>query len=114
VGASGCVITNTLTSDTLAFDSVLQNEACNGPGQCTFRNILVDPGTVGFASGALNHSPQNGDFRVAQIAFCAVAQGDTTLHWQFSPPDPATRDSDIIDRFNQPVGNRTLDRKSDV
>src|SRR5207253_9985859 len=35
-------------------------------------------------------------FRVARIGFCAVAPGTATLHWQFSPPAPITRDTEIV------------------
>src|SRR5439155_12761505 len=100
VGSGGCgVLTNTLTPDTSTFDSVLQNEVCNGPGTCTFRGQPTNPGSIAFASGALTHPNPNGDFRVAQEAFCATAVGDAVLHWQFSPPDPVTRDSTVVDQF---------------
>src|ERR1043165_1536062 len=51
--ATSCVPTNTVTGDLTTFDAVLQNEACNGPGNCTFRGVPVGPGTLAFASGAL-------------------------------------------------------------
>src|SRR5207237_261823 len=35
-------------------------------------------------------------FRVAQVGFCAVAPGQALLHWQFSPPAPQTRDTEIV------------------
>src|SRR5204863_4519623 len=109
VGSPGCgTITSTLTADTTILDAVLQNEVCNGPGQCHFRTLIVDPGSIAFASGALSHAPPNGDFRVAQEAFCAIATGDALLHWQFSPPDPITRDTNVVDQNGNPVSNRTF------
>ncbi|MFL5731609.1 MAG: dockerin type I domain-containing protein, partial [Chloroflexia bacterium] len=109
VGSGGCgVLTSTLTADASVFDTTLQNEVCDGPGQCTFRNIQVDPGSIAFASGALTNPSASGDFRVAQAAFCAMATGDAVLHWQFMPPDPLTRNSDVVDENSQSVRNRTL------
>jgi hypothetical protein len=52
---------------------------------------------MAFSSGIGANPPYSGpDFRVAQVAFCVVAPGLATLHWQFSPPDPPTRDTAII------------------
>src|SRR5207248_638384 len=108
VGLSGCVLTSTLTPDNTVFDAALQNEACNGPGTCTFRSLVVPPGSMAFASGALNNPAYNGpDFRAAQVAFCAVAPGVATIHWQFSPPDPIKRDSEIVDENGIIVSVRT-------
>jgi hypothetical protein len=108
VGASGCVYTSTVTPDVSTFDAVLQNEVCNGPAQCNFRGRMIDPGSLAFASGVLSNPPAQGDFRVAQIAFCAIAQGDALIHWQFAPPDPATRDSFIVDSNSNVASNRVL------
>ena len=105
---SNCVVTNTLTVDSSRFESALQNEVCNGPGQCTFRGVAVDPGTISYAAGALSNPATNGDFRIAQISFCATAEGDTMLHWQFSPPDPITRDSNVVDQNSNTVSDPSL------
>ncbi len=110
VGQPGCVVTSTITGDLTTFEAVLQNETCNGPGNCVFRGITVGPGSMAYASGALSNCPSGctGDFRVAQIAFCTVATGDALVHWQFSPPAPITRDSEIVDNNSNVVSNRTL------
>jgi hypothetical protein len=96
---TGCTITNTVTADTSHFDAVLQNEVCNGPNPCTFRNITVSPGSMAFASGGLTNCTDGctGNFHVAHVAFCAIAPGQAVVHWQFSPPDPSTRDTQIAD-----------------
>lgn len=95
--ATTCVPTNTVTGDFAVFDANLQDEVCNGPGNCTFRGVTTGPGTMAFASGALNNSPAGGTFRVARIAFCAVGPGTAILHWQFSPPAITQRDTEIVD-----------------
>ena len=79
VGSGGCgTITSTFTADNSVFDSTLQNETCNGPNPCTFRGIPTDPGSFAFASGALSNCPGGcaGDFRVAQVSFCGMEEGD--------------------------------------
>src|SRR5205823_10256142 len=55
-----------------------------------------------------NNPAFNGDFRVARAAFCATAPGVAMLHWQFSPPDPVTRNTDVIDQNSNSVANRTF------
>ncbi|MFL5731639.1 MAG: hypothetical protein ACJ78Q_00440 [Chloroflexia bacterium] len=97
--AGGCVVTNTVTADTTgAFDTALENEVCNGPSPCVFRMLTYGPGDVSFASGAKSRPPYNGpDFRVALIGLCATAAGDAVIHWDFAPPAPSTRDSQIVD-----------------
>lgn len=105
---SNCEVTNTLTVDNSRFDSALQNEICNGPGQCIFRGVPADPGTIAYASGALSNPAASGDFRVARASFCATGAGDAVLHWQFSPPDPITRDSNVIDQNSNTVSNPAL------
>jgi hypothetical protein len=70
--------------------------------------VPTDPGSIAFASGTLTNPDPTGDFRVARLAFCAVAPGDTLLHWQFSPPDPVTRNSDVVDANGTNVANRAL------
>src|SRR5437870_2485236 len=96
---SSCVPTSTVTGDFSTFDSALQNEVCDGPGNCTFRGVTVAPGSLAWASAAFDNCPFGceGTFRVAQIGLCAVAPGQAVLHWQFSPPAPVTRDTEIVD-----------------
>jgi hypothetical protein len=107
VGSVGCVLTSTVTSDLSAFDSVNQNQVCNGPGNCF--GGTTPPGSVAFASGIAPGSPSaQGEFRVARMALCANTLGDAVLRWQFSPPDPANRNSKILDENNQAVHSRTL------
>src|SRR5207249_3055515 len=48
-----------------------------------------------------------GDFQVARVGLCAVAAGTATLHWQFSPPFPANRNTGIVD--SNCTGNATHD-----
>jgi hypothetical protein len=108
VGLPGCSTgTDTLTVDNSVFEFPIQNQVCNGPAQCNFGSQVADPGTIVYTSGTFN-SPPSGDFRVARAAFCATAPGDAVLHWQFSPPDPPERNTDIIDQFSVSVANRTL------
>jgi hypothetical protein len=108
--ATACVLTGTVTSDLTTFDATLQNEVCNGPGQCTFRNNIVDPGSLAYASGGLQNCPDGcgGTFRVAQVGMCAVAPGQALLHWQFSPPAPIVRDSEIVARNEALIHNPAL------
>lgn len=105
-----CVLTSTITGDLTTFDAVLQNETCNGPGTCTFRGTTVGPGSMAFAAGALSNCPGGctGDFRVAQLAFCGVAEGDAFVHWEFAPPAPLTRDTQIVDSNSDDVSNASL------
>ena len=83
----------------------LQNEVCNGPGACIFRGILNKPGDFAYASGAINNPAAGGIFRVAQVGICVVGNGIGTLHWQFSPPAPITRDTEIVDENGNLVQN---------
>jgi hypothetical protein len=108
---TGCSLTSTFTADNSTFDATLQNEVCNGPSNCTFRGIDTPPGSMAFASGALNNCPTGcgpGAFRIAEIGLCAVAPGQAVLHWQFSPPSPPTRDTEIIDINSLPIQNPAL------
>jgi hypothetical protein len=101
----------TVTADHTTFDTVLQNEVCNGPGACILRGVYTLPGMLAFASGALNNCPNGcgpGDFRIASITFCAANGGTGRLQWQFAPQAPPTRDSEVIDINSQPVQNRAL------
>lgn len=108
VSQPGCVLTSTATPDYTTFDVLLQNEICNGPNPCIFRGVSIAPGSIAFASGALSNPSANGDFRVARIAFCASAIGDALIHWQFSPPAPLVRNSEIIAEDGTIVSNRNL------
>src|SRR5439155_22507320 len=90
VSAPGTVCsqqTNTVISDTTSFDDVLQNEACNGPANCTFGTCTVGPGNIAYASEVQISGtpvPSGSDFRVATIQMCAQAAGTAILRWQFS------------------------------
>jgi hypothetical protein len=86
VATPGCVLEQTVTPDATTFDATLQNEVCNNPSQiCTFRGGYVPPGSMAYASGALNNSLAQGYFRVAQVGFCATNPGQAVIHWQFEP-----------------------------
>jgi hypothetical protein len=105
--AGGCVLTSTVTADTGGpFDTVLENEVCNGPNPCVFRTLTYQPGDLSFSSGAKTNPPYNGpDFRVARIGLCATATGDAVIRWDFSPPAPSTRDTEIVDETGTLVSN---------
>jgi hypothetical protein len=104
---TSCTLTGTLTPDTATFDAVLQNEVCNGPGNCIFRGVETAPGSMGFASGTLD-AGSGGMFRIAEIGLCAVATGQAVLHWQFDPPDPPSRNTQVIDAKGGTISNRAL------
>src|SRR5262249_47938878 len=89
-GQAGCVASTTVSPDTAVFDVVLQNQVDNATGQIAYASST-------FSGGA----PPGSDFRVAQISFCPTAPGDAILHWQFSPPAPANRNSKITDAQSQ-------------
>lgn len=95
----GCIVTTTLTSDNTTFDATLQNQVCNGNSPCVSGPITYPAASIAFASGALNNCPNGcqGDFRIAQLSLCTYAVGDAVLHWQFSPPAPIERDTEIYD-----------------
>ena len=109
----GCIITNTVTVDATTFSEVVQNNVCNGTANCNFSaangarrgygpsspNGTAPGGTITFSSGAGLNPAASGDFRIAQIKFCAVATGDATLHWQFG----GSRDSVIVDDSFNPL-----------
>ncbi len=119
IGTS-CVPTNTVTSDESVFDALLQDEICNGPDSCTFYSRTVGPGSFAHASGAIDHCPsgcpdpnqpppQNQQvFRVAQVGLCVVAPGQAVFHWQFSPPAPSLRDTEIVNFPGDIVNDRSL------
>ncbi len=108
--ANSCVVTSTVTADVSTFDARLQNEVCNGPGQCTFRGNIVGPGSFAYASGGAANCLEGcgGQFRVAQVGLCAVAPGQAVLHWQFSPPAPMIRDTEIVAHDETLVHNPAL------
>ena len=81
----GCVVTNTITPDLSVFDFPALNYACNGTAECTKNGITFPPGSVSFQSAAISNPPTGGEFRIAQVAFCATGTGDGLIHWQFSP-----------------------------
>ena len=99
---------DSLSADLTSFPAVLQNQVCNGPGPCTFGNLTAPAGSIAYASGVLTGTAVGGDFRVAQVTFLATALGDATVHWQFSPPDPANRNSRINDANNQQISEPAL------
>ena len=78
------------------------------PAPCTFRGILNQPGDLAYDSGALNNPAAGGTFRVAQVGICVVGGGTGTLHWQFSPPAPITRDTEIVDENGNLVQDTPL------
>jgi hypothetical protein len=108
VDVSAHTLANTVTPDLTSLGNVLQNQVCNTSTPCTFGNLVAPAGSIAFASGALNGPAPNGDFRVAQVAFAANQIGDANVHWQFSPPDPANRNSQINDSNNNVVSDNTL------
>jgi hypothetical protein len=107
---AGCVLTQTIRADFTTFDITLQNEWCNSPDPCVFRGVQADPGWGAFASGAYSSCPIgcSGDFRIAQIGLCAFAPGAFKIHWQFSPPAPRERDTQVVDINSNIVSDRTL------
>src|SRR5204863_7682245 len=101
-----CVLTGTVTPDVTIFEAVLQNEVCNGPGNCIFRGLHIEPGLLAFASGTLSTPFYNGpDFMVAKMSFCATHPGTAVLHWLFTPPAPITRDTEITDKYSPTVSD---------
>lgn len=108
-GSAGCAPTQTVTADLSTFDIELQNEVCNNDTPCDFGRIVAPPASIAFASGiSYTESPVSGDFKVATIAFCALAPGAAVIHWQFYPGAPATRDSLILDDDNNVVSDPGL------
>jgi hypothetical protein len=105
---AGCITVDALNVDTTSFDTALQNEVCNSASPCDFGRIIDPPASISFASGALSRPARSGDFRVARVAFCPVAVGDGSIHWQFNPPAPPERDSQVSDANSANVTNRSL------
>src|SRR3954447_9662278 len=66
---SACTPISTIQPDLDSFDSVLQNEVCNGPSPCTSRGNTVQPGSIAFASGSIGSCPDGcqGIFRIASV-----------------------------------------------
>jgi parallel beta-helix repeat protein len=108
VVGSGGTLANTVTPDLANHPTVLQNQVCNTPTPCIFGSLTASGGSIAYASGALTGPAPTGDFRVAQVGFSANQVGVATIHWQFSPPDPANRNSQINDTSNNAVSNRAL------
>ncbi len=94
---SGCVAATTVSPDLSFFPVTLQNVTNNGTGELTYAS-----GTFGAPV------PAGSDFRVARVSFCGTTPGDAVLHWQFSPPAPINRNSQINDDNNLPVSNPAL------
>jgi hypothetical protein len=88
-----------IVANTGVFDAVLQNEVCNGPSACALRGIKTEPGSIAFASGALNNPPVNASkaFKVGEIELKATAAGQATLRWQVAPGGPTNRQSGVVD-----------------
>jgi hypothetical protein len=105
---TSCNAVSRVSGDTARFEAELQNETCNGPRNCDFRGATVAPGSIAFASGALSNPPVGGNFRVARITFCATNGGSTNLHFQFAPPDPVTRDTQVVNSNSDLVHNPQL------
>jgi hypothetical protein len=102
-----CALSTGISPDFAVFDFQLQNEVCNGPEPCLFRGVIIPPGYMAFASGAWVNPAYNGpDFRVAEIGLCMTAPGEAILHWQFMPPDPLVRDTEIVDQNSEIVSVR--------
>src|SRR5690242_16430393 len=49
------VLTSTVTGDLGTYDSVLQNEWCNGPSGCVFRGVPANAGSGAFASAVISN-----------------------------------------------------------
>jgi len=59
--------------------------------------LVAPPGSIAYASGVLIGAPGNHNIPlpVAYLSFCSYAPGDAVFHWQFSPPAPTNRNSEI-------------------
>jgi hypothetical protein len=102
----GALLSTTIRGDYTTFDTSLQNEVCNGSKPCEFRDfreIVAPPGSIAFASAALQGAPAIRPFRVAQIGVRALAPGRATLHWQVGPADPPNRQSALVNAGGTPV-----------
>jgi hypothetical protein len=85
-----------LAPDNGTLEVLLQNAICNGTTSCVFNGQKVPAGSLAFASGTFNPAGGSGAFRVATVTVHATAPGRATLHWQFSPTDPANRNTKIV------------------
>lgn len=92
-----CSLADSLQPDTARFDTVLQNEVCNGAVPCDFSGRIAPPGSIAFASASLANAPATGAFRVARVAFCANSTGRAVVNWQLPPSAPPDRRSEIAD-----------------
>src|SRR5207244_857885 len=63
-----------------------------------------------YASNSGSNCPNGcgGYFQIARVGLCAAAPGHAVLHWQFSPPAPIVRDTEIIVFNSDPVENPSL------
>lgn len=105
--AGSCVPITTVTGIHYVFDIELQNQVCNGPAPCSFGGTTVAPGSIAYGSRASQPCFEGCEsITVAEINLCAFAPGRATIHWQFSPPAPSSRDTRILDsqgvRVNDP------------
>lgn len=109
-GGTSCTPAQTVQGDHTTFEAELQNEVCNGPNPCEFRGMQVPGGKLAYASGALTNCPTGcgGDLKVASITFCAPTGGRATIHWEFAPPEPVTRDCQIVSFNSDLIQNRSL------
>jgi hypothetical protein len=105
---SSCGLAAALQPDVTVFDTVLQNEICNGSVPCTFGSVVAPPGSIAFASAAIGNPPRTGAFRVARLAFCATTTGTAVVRWQLPPAAPADRQSEISDQYGNNVSNPAL------
>jgi hypothetical protein len=84
---SACQLSTAVTRDPSAFDTELQNQVCNYGPECAGQ-ITPLPGRIAYASGAFANPPQAAPFRVAEIGFCAIADGTASINFEFSPGTP--------------------------
>jgi hypothetical protein len=108
---TACVLTEIAKPDRTMFETIALNEWCNGPAPCNFDGTPIDPGLGAFIPCSLNGVCSNGcpgDYRVGQIGLCAFAPGTFTIRWQFSPPAPSDRDTEVVDVNNTIVSNPAL------
>lgn len=108
VGGTGCALANALQPDSAVFDTVLQNQICNGGVPCNFGGMTVPAGSISFASAAISHAHGTGTFRVARVAFCANTVGTARVRWQLPPSAPADRQSEISNVAGDNVSNPAL------
>ncbi len=105
---SANTLTNTFTPDLANHETVLQNQVCNSPTPCVFGSLTAPGGSIAYASGTFDRKPAHR--RLPRGAGCLLGDqvGDANLHWQFSPSDPANRNSQINDENNTSVSGPSL------